>query len=223
MKKTEAYQVEIQTGSYQAAPLKQREMLSQLFGENAESKYELYFHWYNLIHELGHCVMMFNSGARPHPAEEEQLVNNFAVAYWRHYGEPGKLDALSALVPSVLSRLVSPVRDGSGYMDYAKDKWGQGEFFTFNNYGWFQFSSVQAAISHPQSLEQALSRMFPFQGHPFRKETLSYPLQEGSASEIIESAVSRLAGNSVILPQKVPVILTEDVNCHKFFAQKAGD
>lgn len=55
--------------------------------DNAEYNYELYFHWYNLIHELGHIIIMFNSVSHPHPAAEEQLVNNFAVACWQHYGE----------------------------------------------------------------------------------------------------------------------------------------
>lgn len=220
MKKPKEYRTEIHTGSYCAAPTEQKGMLRRLFGENAESKYELYFHWYNLIHELGHCVMMFNSDARPHPAEEEQLVNNFAVAYWRHYGELEKLEALTSLVREILPKFASPDPDCAGYMEYAKRNWEQESFFTFNSYGWFQFSSVQAALSQPLSLEQALSEMFPFQGPPFKKKTLVYPLQEGSAAKIVSDAVAILAGNGVLLPKKIPVILTDDVNCHKFFSQR---
>lgn len=81
------YRVSILTGDYEQAPQEQKKMIQELFGENAEYNYELYFHWYNVIHELGHFIMMYNSPSRPHHAEEEQLVNNFAYAYWKHYGD----------------------------------------------------------------------------------------------------------------------------------------
>ena len=43
---------------------------------------------------------------------------------------------------------------------YAKRMWGTEELYSFNNYGWFQFSSVQAATKETPNLEQALNRMF---------------------------------------------------------------
>jgi len=85
------------TGQYSLADDIGQQMIQTLFGKDARYRYELYFHWYNLNHELGHAIMMFNNPARPHPAEEEQLVNDFAVAYWRQYGETAKLRQLEAI------------------------------------------------------------------------------------------------------------------------------
>ena len=73
MENIKDYSIKIVTGQYQKAPLEQKKVIQELFGENAEYDYEIYFHWYNVIHELGHAIMMFNSSSRPHPAEEEQL------------------------------------------------------------------------------------------------------------------------------------------------------
>lgn len=57
------------TGQYSTAGDIGQQMIQALFGKDAQYRYELYFHWYNLIHELGHAIMMFNNPARPHPAE----------------------------------------------------------------------------------------------------------------------------------------------------------
>lgn len=53
-----------------------------LGNENTEEKFNLYFQWYNVIHELGHGILMYNSDVKLSNVEEEQLVNDFAVAYW---------------------------------------------------------------------------------------------------------------------------------------------
>ena len=97
MEDRKEYQMTVLTGNYQDASIEQKQMLQELFGENAEYCYELYFHWYNMIHELGHAIMMFYSPARPHAAEEEQLVNNFAYAYWKQHGEQDKLKELHSI------------------------------------------------------------------------------------------------------------------------------
>ena len=68
------YCIKIVTGQYQKAPPEQKKMIQELFGKDAEINYEIFFHWYNVLHELGHAIMMFNASSRPHPAEEEQLV-----------------------------------------------------------------------------------------------------------------------------------------------------
>ena len=76
MENIKDYRVKIVTGQYQMAPTEQKKMIQKLFGEDAEYNYEIYFHWYNVLHELGHAIMMFNASSRPNPAEEEQLVND---------------------------------------------------------------------------------------------------------------------------------------------------
>lgn len=111
------------TGQYSTAGDIGQQMIQALFGKDAQYRYELYFHWYNLIHELGHAIMMFNNPARPHPAEEEQLVNDFAVAYWRQYGETAKLRQLEELVTQTLTKF--PALTDGDYLEFTKAHWGE--------------------------------------------------------------------------------------------------
>ena len=54
--------------------------------DNTEERFRTYFQWFNVIHEIGHGLIRSNNGVDIPIAEEEQLVNDFAVAYWRYYG-----------------------------------------------------------------------------------------------------------------------------------------
>lgn len=213
MENAKECKVEIVTGQYQAAPAEQKEMIRQLFGENAEHKYEIYFHWYNLIHELGHVVMMFNTASRPHPAEEEQLVNYFATAYWRLFGEEEKVNELCALVGQTISKFTVPAQGTDTYMDYARKKWGQDELNNFNNYGWFQFSSVQNAIACNQSLEQAIYQMTSLHLPSLKREIFTYDVDDKMAYRVIGDAVSVLAGCGIIIPRDLKVVYCDDLNC----------
>ena len=66
--------------------------------ENTEERFRLYFQYYNVIHELGHGLIIYNKGVDIDIADEEQLVNDFAVAYWNYYGEPEKMTELYDIV-----------------------------------------------------------------------------------------------------------------------------
>ena len=220
MENVKDYHVKIVTGQYQKAPLEQKKMIQELFGENTENSYEIYFHWYNVLHELGHVIMMFNASERPHPAEEEQLVNNFAYAYWKHYGEQMKLKELCSVVDETIRKFTVPSRDNESYMEYAKRVWGTEELFSFNNYGWFQFSSVQAAITEASGLEQALSRMCSGKVFPKEAETLEYEVCDQMAGQVVADAARLMKDWGVLLPEHMEVVFCDDVNCHMCQAEK---
>ncbi len=43
---------------YETGTQKQRQGFDQLFGnKNIQFRFDLYFHWYNVIHELFHCLV----------------------------------------------------------------------------------------------------------------------------------------------------------------------
>ena len=214
MENIKDYRVKIVTGQYQMAPTEQKKMIQKLFGEDAEYNYEIYFHWYNVLHELGHAIMMFNASSRPHPAEEEQLVNDFAYAYWKHYGEPHKLKNLHSIVNETIHKFTIPTYNDEYYLDYAKNVWGTEEFFSFNNYGWFQFSSVQAAITKATSLEQALNKMCSAKVSPKKSETLKYEICDQMASQVIADAVRLMKDWGILLPKENEIVFCDDVNCH---------
>ena len=214
MENIKDYRIQIVTGHYQKAPPEQKQMIRELFGENAEYNYELYFHWYNVLHELGHAIMMFNASSRPHPAEEEQLVNNFAYAYWRYYGEQKKLNELCSIVDETILKFTAPTHNNESYMDYAKNMWGTEELSTFNNYGWFQFSSVQAAITEAPNLEQALNRMCSAKVSPKKAETMKYEICDQMAANVLTDAVRLMKDWGVLLPEDSKIVLSDDINCH---------
>ena len=214
MEGIEDYRVKILTGQYQKAPPEQKKMIQELFGEEAEYNYEIYFHWYNVLHELGHAIMMFNASSRPHPAEEEQLVNNFAYAYWNHYGEQKKVNELCSIVYKTLQKFTIPTHNNENYIDYAKNVWGTEELFSFNNYGWFQFSSVQAAIKDAPNLEQALNNMCSAKVSPQDSEILKYEICDQMAAHVVADAVRLMKKWGVLLPDGNDVVFCDDVNCH---------
>ena len=214
MENPKDYRIKIVTGNYHLASPEQKQMIQELFGENAEHKYEIYFHWYNVLHELGHAIMMFNAASRPHPAEEEQLVNNFAYAYWKYYGEQEKLDYLCSIVNETIQRFSTPTHNNESYLDYVKNVWGTEELYSFNNYGWFQFSSVQAATKESPNLEQALNRMCSTKVSPQPVKTLKYDIDHQMASRIVADAVKLLKEWDVLLPDGNEIVFCDDVNCH---------
>lgn len=215
MEQVDGYKMEIITGLYQKAPSEQKAMVQSLFGENAEYKYALYFHWYNVIHELGHGVMMFNAPSCPHPAEEEQLVNDFAVAYWRQFGEREKVEGLWDLVSQTVRKFHAPAEGALGYMDYGKEKWGQEELNNFNNYGWFQFSSVLQALSSRRGFWEVLAEMGILKARALGEETFAYKVDGQMAYQVVKDGVRALKGLGVKLPRDIKVVLGDDVNCHR--------
>ena len=79
------------SGRYETGTREQQQAFAQLFGnENIQSRFDLYFHWYSVIHELGHCLVDFCEISMD-PVQEELYVNSFAVAYWKTADANGNL------------------------------------------------------------------------------------------------------------------------------------
>lgn len=215
IKNVKEYRVEITTGQYHAASLESQELVRGILGEQAETDFEIYFHWYNVMHEFGHVIMEFNTVTRPHPVEEEQLVNDFAVAYWRRYGEPEKLERLRTIVTTSLGRFTVPADENMSHIEYATAKWDHmDELFNFNNYGWFQFSCVQQSLSRPESLEQALVNMGVQKAQPQEKTVLRYQVDDSMASRVIKDAAKIMRAWGILLPERIEVLYSDDPNCH---------
>ena len=89
--------------------------------ENTEERFRLYFQYYNVLHELGHGLIHYNNGVDIPIAEEEQLVNDFAVAYWNYYGEPEKMEELYNIVANTVDNVGDNAQNGVDYMELAKE------------------------------------------------------------------------------------------------------
>ena len=85
----------------------QKNVVTAMGNENTENRFKLYFQWYNVIHELGHGLLYYNNGVNIDVADEEQLVNDFAVAYWKYYGEEEKVLTKNVLTIHFLTLMIT--------------------------------------------------------------------------------------------------------------------
>jgi len=192
----------ITTGRYGQGTIEENKTVDSILGEEyAKERFELYFQWYNILHETGHVIVWFNSDKKPYIVDEEQLVNDFAVAFWTYYGEEKKLDDLEFIVSYALENIVRPADESTTHLDFARANWGKSDFFTFNNYGWFQFSCVNKSLSETKSLESVLTEMGVKNITIQPQQTLSYPfIGENTTEEIIGDAVSVLREWGAVIP-----------------------
>jgi len=216
MKNIADYRVEIKTGQYQIATENDKKMVDAIFGDKSAYKFELYFHWFNLIHELGHVIIEFSSHQRVDPAEEELLVNEFAIAYWKHYGEKEKFQELEWIVTKGLERFGIPndLKVEEDFITYAKEKWRTEEFWSFNSYGWFQFSCVDQAINKDICLESVLTKMGVQTSVYQVEEILKYDEPETMSECVVFDALTELRKWGVTLPEEINLVYSDDPNCH---------
>ena len=151
------------SGQYESGTAEQQEGYKQLFGEdNIQYKFDLYFHWYNIIHELGHCLVDIKE-LRETPdltsVREEMLVNQFAVAYWKYIGREDKVKELEMLLNDILANIPSPVPNGREFTEYYESIWGPETFNSVILYGYFQLNSVLEAIRQNNDLRAVLAFM----------------------------------------------------------------
>ena len=169
---------------------------------DTEERFLLYFQWYNVIHELGHGILRYNSSIKISRAEEEQLVNDFAVAYWLHYGEEEKINKLTEIVEYAVNHIKSDAEEGTNYMEFAKKNWNKPNFNTFNNYGWFQFSSVKEALNRRKSLEDVIREMGIENDIIIDNQKLIYSkINEQTSTQIINDAVKNFHNWQIKFPK----------------------
>lgn len=148
------------TARYNSGTKSQNEEVVRALGtDNTEQDFRIYFQWYNVVHELGHGLIRYNSKEKFGKAKEEQLVNEFAVAYWMMYGETDKLERMEYITNHAINNIKSDAKPGQSYMDFAKERWGKKGFFKFRNYGWFQFSSTNEALKNRKDMDTVLKEM----------------------------------------------------------------
>ena len=84
----------IQSGKYETGTEEQQIAFRQLFGENSLYCFDMYFHWYNLIHELGHCFINQSNLRKKSELEQEMFANEFAVGYYEDVSIPDEPPAV---------------------------------------------------------------------------------------------------------------------------------
>lgn len=149
----------IYSGQFEKGTQEQQAAFTQLFGsENIQQKFDVYFHWYNIIHEYGHCLCMhYNSDTVG--LKQEFLVNKFAVSIWQYAGYEAELKNLQKMINEILQNIENPVPGNISFIDYYEQIWGTNEIMNVAVYGYFQFKSVQMALENRENLESVLEEM----------------------------------------------------------------
>ena len=149
----------IMSGKFETGNEEQQAGFAMLLGsENIRYKFDLYFHWYNLVHEMGHCIVE-RYGAKMTPLQEEMFVNRFAVGYYRLIGEDARLDELRQILQASVDAMPSPVPEGEGFEAFYERIWGTEQLMNVMVYGYLQLNSVLMALKSESTLDAALQEL----------------------------------------------------------------
>ena len=149
----------IMSGKFETGSEEQKMGYAMLFGqENIQYKFDLYFHWYNLVHEVGHCVVEA-CGKQMSPLMEEMFVNEFAVGYYRFVGDDERLSDLQAMLQASVDNMPSPVPEGESFEEYYSRIWGTDELMSVMVYGYLQLNSVLMALKKDKPFGEILAEL----------------------------------------------------------------
>lgn len=144
------------SGQYELGTEEQQAGYKMLFGEdNIQYKFDLYFHWYNIVHELGHCVVDVQNISMS-KVQEEMFANEFAVAYWKYIGEEKRIKELENILKGIISNIDSPVPSDISFVEYYESIWGTELLNNVMLYGYFQLNSVLEAINENKDFKAVL-------------------------------------------------------------------
>ena len=190
------------SGRYETGTKEQQFEYIHLFGEeNIQYKFDLYFHWYNLVHEMGHCLVE-KQDVEMSKVKEEMYVNEFAAGYYFYVGEKEKLKALQEIIQSVIDRLPAPMPEGESFTDYYERIWNTDEINNVMIYGYFQLNSVLEAMKKNRSLENVLSEI----GISINTKAQLNKCQEKVSSENAEVFLHTALNNLKLMRVDVPDI-----------------
>lgn len=147
---------EIISGKYETGTTEQKIGFDQLFGEeDVQERFDLYFHWYNIIHEVGH-VLLDNNRVDMDGVQEELWVNSFAVAYWEEVDKKNNLIKVKEIINDIIKDIPTPVPRESSFKDFFSKIWGSEIMNNVMMYGYFQLSCVLEAFNIDKSLYELL-------------------------------------------------------------------
>lgn len=208
----------IKTGQFEKGTPEQQAAFIQLFGaENIQHKFDLYFHWYNIVHEYGHCLCSYHDSSII-GLKQELLVNRFAVGIWRYAGYEKELNSLHKMLTEILQNIKNPVPDNMSFTDFYEQIWDTDQITEVPIYGYFQFKSVQMA------LEDGIEMATVFKEMGIHKEinnsTFSYKeyfISSETAKEVLNNLRHLLSSMGIEQPV-VEIELVDDptIQCVKY-------
>ncbi len=145
------------SGQYELGTEDQQSEFKMLLGEdNIQYKFDLYFHWYNIVHELGHCLVD-SQQINMSDVKEEMFVNEFAVAYWKYIGAEVQINELEDMLNRIHANIESPVPYDIGLVEYYESIWKTEVIDNVMVYGYFQLISVLEALKVKKDFKTVLN------------------------------------------------------------------
>ncbi|MDP4091188.1 MAG: hypothetical protein Q8930_18230 [Bacillota bacterium] len=180
------------SGRYETGTQEQQLGYNQLFGaENIQEKFDLYFHWFNIVHEIGHILIDLQKTDMD-KVHEELFVNCFAVAYWRIADKGNNLRKVEALINNILKFMPSPIPQGTTFRDFFKNLWGTEAMNSVMMYGYFQISCVSEAFKSDRTLSDLLSEIGYEDIHTSLIKPYSEEVNSGNAVKVLNQCISNL-------------------------------
>ena len=186
-----------------------------MLGDNSQYKFDLYFNWYNIVHEYGHCLLDFNNN-RTVGLAQEMLVNKFAVSYWKSRLFDDKLAELRTMLETTLKAFPCPIPEGETFIGWYEKIWGTEQLMNVTVYGYFQFKSVLIALDEATDL----AKWFTDEGitdfslpESKKSERPEYTVEAASAQKILTDLMEYLKAAGVNYPE-VCIELVDDPSQH---------
>lgn len=202
----------IYTGLWDKGSEAAREPFIKLFSDEykAGQFHRIYFQWYNIIHEFCHILKFHQYGIQvdwsKEGASEEQAVNDFAVAYWKKFGESSKLEFIMNEINGILKRIPNPVPKGEEFLHYFNTHFGE-ETSSVELYGFLQFTCVKRAFDSSETLSEVLNR-FGIKNNDICEKKLIYT--DGYHPQIIVDDCCKILNEMGVKTPKVEVVLVDD-------------
>lgn len=202
------------SGQFDRGTEEQKAAFVHLFREdNTQYKFDLYFHWYNIVHEYGHCLLDYYNKSIG-GVKEEILVNQFAVGYWKHMGCEKELEILEEILSEILQRLPNPVPDNMSFVEYYTQIWGTDLLMRVDIYGYLQFKSVLLALEGTEELSAIFEKM-GISGSLDKKENPcnEYSITAQTAKTVLDNLQLMLEDSGIKHPD-VQLKLVDDPSIH---------
>ncbi|MEE3352299.1 MAG: GNAT family N-acetyltransferase [Saccharofermentanaceae bacterium] len=192
----------IMSGRFETGTEEQKMMYTMLFGqERIQYFFDLYFHWYNLVHEMGHCIVEKQNAVMSKVAEE-MYVNALAVSYYRYMGEDEKLAELKGRLEKILSQVPSPVPEGETFLGFYEKIWNTEQINDVMIYGYFQLNSVLEILNKEDLELKTVLKTIGINMHDLEtKETCDAEIKSENAVLFLNDARENLLKMGVDVPE----------------------
>ena len=188
------------SGRYETGKEEEQTGYRQLFGEdNIQYKFDLYFHWYNLVHEMGHCLVE-KYGKQMSKVQEEMFVNELAVSYYRYIGESERLRELEGYLQAVIDMVPSPVPEGQTFTSFFESIWGTEALNNVMMYGFFQLNSVLEAM-HKEKKFEDIAKELGVTLQASKPEKCTASITSSNAAAFLESAAVNMRSFGFDVPE----------------------